>query len=88
MRLSIAVPWYKSSDSVMPLYQGCLEAFEAIPDFDEIEFVFVEDCSSDDTLERIRNLALTDSRVKAAKLSRNFGQHNSLTACLDLVQGD
>lgn len=88
MKLSIAVPWYKSKDSVRPLYEQCLAAFTAMPDFDDIEFIFVEDCGGDGTWEAIMALAQHDARVKAYRLARNFGQHHALTACLDLCGGD
>lgn len=88
MKISIAVPWYKSKESVRPLYQRCLSAVSNIQDFTDMEFIFVEDCGADGTWEELVALAQEDSRVKAVRLSRNFGQHHALTACLDLCQGD
>ncbi len=88
MRLSIAVPWYKSRDSVFALHERVCAAVADMKDFDQLEFVFVEDCGEDGTWERLRELAARDARVKAARLARNFGQHHTLTACLDLCTGD
>lgn len=88
MKLSIAVPWYKSKDSVFALYDRVCAAVAGISDFDQLEFVFVEDGGNDGTWEKLRELASRDQRVKAARLARNFGQHHTLTACLDLCTGD
>lgn len=88
MKLSIAVPWYKSKESVRPFYERCLLAVEYIADFADIEFLFVEDGGCDGTWEILADLAHEDSRVKAVRLARNFGQHHALTACLDLCSGD
>lgn len=88
MKLSIAVPWYKSRDSVFALHDKVCAAFAQMADFDQLEFVFVEDCGNDGTWEKLRELAAADPRVKAARLARNFGQHHTLTACLDLCTGD
>ena len=88
MLLSIAVPWYKSKDSVPVLYERCLAAFDRMPEFSAIEFVFVEDCGRDGTWEALALLAAKDPRVKVARFTRNFGQHHTITACLDLCQGD
>lgn len=88
MKLSIAVPWYKSKDSVNPLYERCLNVFSSMSDFQDIEFVFVEDGGNDGTWEALASLAYDDARVKAVRLSRNWGQHHALTACLDLCEGD
>ncbi|MDE5832450.1 MAG: hypothetical protein K2H64_05630 [Desulfovibrio sp.] len=43
MKLSIVAPWRKSAASVIPFYDRSLAACEKMPEFDEIEFVFVED---------------------------------------------
>ena len=88
MKLSIAVPWYKSRESVQALYDRALIVFDSMSDFDQIEFVFVEDGGNDGTWEELIKLAHKDSRVKVARFSRNFGQHHALTACLDLSEGD
>lgn len=88
MKLSIAVPWYKSRESVQALYDRALIVFDSMSDFDQIEFVFVEDGGNDGTWEELIKLAHKDSCVKVARFSRNFGQHHALTACLDLSEGD
>lgn len=88
MKLSIAVPWYKSPGTVLPLYNQCMEAVAQLPEFTAIEFVFVEDGGQDQTWQEIAALAKEHNNVKAMRLSRNFGQHHALTACLDLCDGD
>lgn len=88
MKLSILSPWYKSKDSVIAFFDESLLAYEAMPDFSSLEFIFVEDGGNDGTWEELERLAQKDERVKAFRLSRNFGQHHALTACLDLCDGD
>lgn len=88
MKLSILVPWYKSPSSVFPLYNKCLGVLEKLPGITEAEFIFVDDASPDATWDELARLAKTDARVKAVRLSRNFGQHHALTACMDLCSGD
>lgn len=88
MKLSIAAPWYKSAESVLPFYNRCLEAWKQMPAFDDLEIVCVEDGGNDGTWPALCELARKDERVKAVRLSRNFGQHHALTACLDLCGGD
>ena len=53
-----------------------------------VGFIFVDDCSPDATWDELARLAGSDERVKAVRLSRNFGQHHALTACMDLCSGD
>ncbi|MEO6098401.1 MAG: glycosyltransferase family 2 protein [Fibrobacteria bacterium] len=73
---SVIVPIYKSLESLPHLYQRLTACMTAIgPDF---ELILVEDGGQDGSWEYIRELALKDPRIKAVRLSRNYGQHNAL----------
>ncbi|MDP1653402.1 MAG: glycosyltransferase family 2 protein [Rhodocyclaceae bacterium] len=54
----------------------------------QAEIVYVNDGSSDATLEVMRQLAGNDGRVAIVDLSRNFGKEIALTAGLDHARGD
>jgi glycosyltransferase involved in cell wall biosynthesis len=53
----------------------------------ELELIFVNDGSSDATLERLLACQKIDSRIKIIDLSRNFGKEAALTAGLEAAQG-
>jgi len=53
-----------------------------------LEIVCVDDGSRDDTLERLRDRAAADPRVKVIALTRNFGKEAALSAGLDAAGGD
>ena len=46
----------------------------------EWEVVFVDDGSTDDSLEILRGYSRQDARVEVVELARNFGQHSALLA--------
>jgi len=48
---------------------------------------FIDDGSTDSTLERLNGLARTDSRIQVYSLSRNFGHQIALSAGLDVTAG-
>lgn len=52
------------------------------------EVIFVDDRSPDDSWPLLEKLAAGDPRVKAVRLSRNFGQHAAITAGLASSQGE
>jgi polyisoprenyl-phosphate glycosyltransferase len=54
----------------------------------ELEIVFIDDGSTDKTLEVCRQLNRKDPRFNYVSLSRNFGHQRALTAGLDAVTGN
>jgi len=80
------VPVFNEEESVALYVQttrGVLEA--AGLDF---EIVFINDGSSDGTLQRLMELSEADNRVRVINLSRNFGKELALTAGIDHAVGD
>ncbi|MCC6423051.1 MAG: glycosyltransferase family 2 protein [Phycisphaerales bacterium] len=84
--LSIVIPAYNEQE-VIPHLRPRLEAFlKTLPC--AVEVLFVNDGSSDRTLELLMDWASVDSRIKVAALARNFGHQAAVTAGLDLAVGD
>ena len=78
--LSVVVPVYKCAECLQAFFERLTRVLaERAIDF---ELVFVDDRSPDDGWNRLRALAKKDDRVKAVRLSRNFGQHPAITAGL------
>lgn len=69
------------------LYQR-LTAVIATCGISEVEVVLVDDGSRDKTWKMIQGLAQRDSRLRAIKLSRNFGHQLALTCGLDRCMGE
>jgi glycosyltransferase involved in cell wall biosynthesis len=85
--ISVVVPMYNERDSLGILYGELKRAAEELPDYG-FEYVFVSDGSTDGTLERLRNLAEQDGRIRYLSFSRNFGKEAALYAGLSCAKGD
>jgi len=85
-RLSVIVPVHNEQENIRPFYERALPILESLAL--DWEIVFVNDGSSDASLERIRELRRADDRVKALTLSRNFGYHAALVAGLTTRESD
>ena len=53
-----------------------------------IELIFVDDGSKDNTLVLLKKISETDNRVKIISLARNFGHQVAVTAGIDSTNGD
>jgi polyisoprenyl-phosphate glycosyltransferase len=86
MILSIVSPVYKAEKIVDELIRRIKESAKQITE--DYEIILVEDGGGDGSWQKIETHSKTDSHVKGIKLSRNFGQHNAITAGLDNCKGE
>lgn len=85
-RISIVVPVYYNSDTLMLLYEDMKE--KILGELGDYEIVFVDDGSQDNSWEIMNQIREMDKNVKCVKLSRNFGEHAALLAGLSVCTGD
>jgi dolichol-phosphate mannosyltransferase len=85
LELSVVVPVYGCRDCLLELHRRLTEQLATItPDY---EIILVDDRSPDASWAVLKTLSTSDPRVKAVRLSRNFGQHNAITAGLAASEG-
>jgi glycosyltransferase involved in cell wall biosynthesis len=84
--LSIVVPAYNEQEVLPEFHRRVKKVLNSIGM--AAELVYVNDGSSDRTLELLRSLQKSDSCVSIVDLSRNYGKEIALTAGLDHARGD
>ncbi len=84
--ISIVVPVFNEDRGLPEFHQRLTDTVSSQP-FD-FEIVYVNDGSTDATLDQIESLRQQDSRVTLLDLSRNFGKEIALTAGLHKAVGD
>lgn len=84
--LSIVVPAFNEMEVLLAFHQRLAVVLGKLPLAAEI--IYVNDGSSDRTLEVMKSLRDVDSRVAILDLSRNFGKEIALSAGLDHALGD
>ncbi|MEA4821283.1 MAG: glycosyltransferase family 2 protein [Erysipelotrichales bacterium] len=85
-KLSIIVPVYFNQDTLLMMFNDLeKEVFSVIENY---EVVFVDDGSLDDSWSIIQSIVKKNERVKAIKLSKNFGSHSAIFAGLSICTGD
>ena len=84
--ISIIVPCYNEEKAVPVFYKATSAALEGIDA--DIEYIFVDDGSSDNTVNEFKKLASADKRVKYISFSRNFGKEAGMYAGMRHAHGD
>ncbi len=86
-RLSIIVPCYNEEQTVELFYTEVEKMVQYMPDI-QTDYLFVDDGSTDRTLEKVKELHVKDKRVKYISFSRNFGKEAAMYAGLEHASGD
>lgn len=87
MKLSLVIPAYNEEESIPIFYKETQNIISDLTNMD-VEYLFVDDGSSDNTLEVLRDLNKRDRRVHFISFSRNFGKEAAIYAGLEKATGD
>lgn len=87
MLVDLIVPCYNESAVLRMFYDEAARVADSIKNYD-FNFIFVNDGSSDGTLDIMKELAEMDKRVKYISFSRNFGKESAMYAGLRNSKGD
>jgi dolichol-phosphate mannosyltransferase len=85
--LSVVAPVYQEEQGIQEFHRRLTSALAALPPGLRYEVVYVNDGSSDRSLELLRAIAADDQRVRVVSLSRNFGHQLAITAGVDSAAG-
>lgn len=83
---SVVVPFHNEQESVRELYRELSGVMTG--HYEPVEFIFVDDHSTDSTPQILNELANSDPRVVVIRLKRNYGQTVALAAGFDYAEGD
>jgi glycosyltransferase involved in cell wall biosynthesis len=84
--LSVVTPCYNEEDNVEELAARIAQVMGQLPY--DWEHIFIDNCSTDGTVAKIRALAAADGRVKLIRNTRNFGHIRSPYHGILQAQGD
>lgn len=74
--ISIVSPCYNESENIDLFYEDLVDKFNNLNCY-EFEIIFIDNSSTDNTVEKIKELISRDDRVKLIVNSRNFGHIRS-----------
>ena len=84
--ISIVVPVYNEEDVLAQFHDAVDKTLSTLAI--DLEIVYINDGSTDNTLQRINSLRASDPRITLIDLSRHFGKEIALSAGLHKAAGD
>ncbi len=85
--VTILLPAYNESES-LPELKSCMDTVVKSNPSYEWEFLLINDGSTDQTLQIMQQLSLSDSHYHYIDLSRNYGKEIAIMAGMDYAKGD
>lgn len=86
-KISVIVPCYNEEESLPLFYKEIDKVIKRMSNV-SFELIFVDDGSSDRTLNIIKEFSKDDSNVRYISFSRNFGKEAAIYAGLEYSMGD
>lgn len=75
--ISILIPCFNESENVVPMSEAVIHEMEKkLPQYN-YELMFIDNCSTDGTREKLETLCAQNKNIKAIFNAKNFGQFNS-----------
>jgi len=84
--LTVMIPIFNEEECVVGLYEKLDEVSKSLSC--NCEFLFINDGSTDSTLQLLQDIQAKDKRICIVDLSRNYGKEIAMTAGLDYLKGD
>lgn len=86
--ISVVIPIYFEELLIESLNERLLNVINSLTDNYDFEVIYVNDGSTDGSVELLSNICRKDTRFKLIDLSRNFGHQRAITAGIDYAHGD
>ena len=83
MKFSVLIAHYNNAEYFMQCYESLKKQT-----FQDFEIIVVDDCSTDDSFEKIQNYCNGDSRVKFFQNSENKGVGFTKKRCVEEASGE
>ena len=88
MHLSIIIPVYNSENIVEELVKQLNDSINSITYINSFEVIMIDDCSSDESWKKIKEISKKFKFIKGISFSQNYGQHNAIMSGLEVCEGD
>ncbi|HDL09678.1 MAG TPA: glycosyltransferase, partial [Candidatus Omnitrophica bacterium] len=86
MKISVVIPIYNERENIPGLYRELLRVLSILKQ--DYEIIFVDDGSTDSSVDILKELKATNPNIKILSLDRNYGLSTAISAGIEKAQGD
>ena len=86
MKLSVVIPIFNEEENIRPMFDELKAVLDTLDS--DYEIIFVDDGSTDSSLQLLKQVAEECDRVVVVSFRRNFGQTAAMAAGFDYASGD
>ncbi len=86
-KISLICPLYNEESSIDTFYYSINKTLSRLDNI-FYEVIFIDDGSTDQTIDKVKSIHQIDNRYKLIELSRNFGKEAAISAGIDVATGD
>ena len=87
-KISVICPVFNEENTITLYYDRFQKAMACLKERYQIELIFVNNCSEDNTMPIARKINSQNSSVQIISLTRNFGYQSSVLCGLNFASGD
>lgn len=86
--ISITTPVFNEEDTLAGYYDRVTQVIDKLSTTYDFEIIFTDNCSTDNTFQRLQALAENDARIRIFRFSKNFGYQKSIWFGYYKTKGD
>jgi len=86
-QISLIIPVFNEEKNIPLLFVEIRKTLDTLPQY-EFEIVFINDGSTDQSLDELKKIKKEDGRIQIIDFSRNFGKEMATTAGINSCQGE
>lgn len=87
-KITLIIPCYNEEETLIPFLKECSEIEQKLSSKVSVDYLFVDDGSSDQTLSQLKKLSMEYPSLHYLSFSRNFGKEAAILAGLEHSNGD
>ncbi|KKP24451.1 MAG: Glycosyl transferase family 2 [candidate division TM6 bacterium GW2011_GWF2_28_16] len=86
--LSVITPIFNEQDNINTHYQELTQILSQLKYFKDYEIIFINDGSTDNSINILKELSVNNKKLKIINFTRNFGHEAATTAGINSANGD